>query len=533
MRRWNGWGDDATTYPLPAAARQFLHNHIGPGTPPRDANLAEVVAHTPASRLASHPLITRDIIERVRHARGQSLPDWIALRSGRIGPLPDGVATPTTAAQVRELLAFAAATGAHIIPYGGGTSVVGHINPQPGDAPVLTIDMRRLNQLLSFDPESHLATFGAGATGPDIEAQLRTRGYTLGHFPQSWEYATLGGWIATRSSGQQSLAYGRIEDLFIGGHLETPRGSLELPCYPASAAGLDLRELVLGSEGRLGIVTRATVRVTTLPERDEVYTLFFPSWQQALMATRQISQAGLPLAMLRLSTAAETETTLALAGHERLIGALERMLALRGQKADKCMLLVSVAGQGARVKATRRALLALARQHGGLAAGNSIGRQWMKHRFRTPYLRNTLWELGYAVDTVETAATWDRVPALVEAIGAALSQTALGDDERVHVFSHLSHLYPIGSSIYTTYIYRVAPDPDETLRRWQVLKAAVSRAIVDNGGTISHQHGVGLDHRPYLAHEKGALGVAALGALCRHFDPQALMNPGKLYDERG
>ncbi|MGQ9768361.1 MAG: FAD-binding oxidoreductase, partial [Anaerolineae bacterium] len=252
MRRWNGWGDDTVQYPLNEAARRFLTARLGPGTPPRDATFADVVATVPPSRLPDHPLVSADPADRLRHARGQSLPDWVALRTGRIGAFPDGVARPATGEEVRELLDYALQVGAAVIPYGGGTSVVGHVNPLPGDRPVLTVDLARLNRLLRFDGEGNLAAFGAGIVGPELEAQLRARGFTLGHFPQSFEYSTLGGWIATRSSGQQSLGYGRIERLFAGGVLEAPAGTLTLPAFPASAAGPDLRELVLGAEGRLG-----------------------------------------------------------------------------------------------------------------------------------------------------------------------------------------------------------------------------------------------------------------------------------------
>ncbi|MGC9334186.1 MAG: FAD-linked oxidase C-terminal domain-containing protein, partial [Anaerolineae bacterium] len=245
-------------------------------------------------------------------------------------------------------------------------------------------------------------------------------------------------------------------------------------------------------------------------------------------------QAGVPLSMLRFSTAQETETTLALAGHERLIGALERLLALRGVEEDKCMLLLGFTGRESQVKAARKEALGIANAYGGVHVGRTFGKEWHKSRFRTPYLRNTLWELGYAIDTLETATDWASIPAMLAAIESALSTGLQDISERVLVFSHLSHLYPYGSSIYTTYLYRIADEPDarraagETLRRWQILKAAASEAIIAQGGTISHQHGIGTDHLPYLPREKGALGIETIADLCRRFDPEGMMNPGKL-----
>ena len=291
MRRWNGWGDDTTTYPLPASVAQVISDLLGPSVAPRDARLADVVAHVPVSRLPAHPLVSTAAADRLRHARGQSFPDLIALRSGRIPVFPDGVAYPLSTTDVRALLHYAAIVGARLIPYGGGTSVVGHITPQPGAAPVLTVDMRRMNRLLDLDTENQLARFGAGVAGPDLEAQLQAHGYTLGHYPQSFEQSTLGGWVATRSRGQQSLGYGRIEQLFVGGNVEAPVGSLQLAPFPASATGPDLREMVLGSEGRLGILTEAIVRVVPIPACEDFHAVFFPDWERALIAVRRIAAA--------------------------------------------------------------------------------------------------------------------------------------------------------------------------------------------------------------------------------------------------
>ena len=544
MRRWNGWGDDTVVYPLHEGPKRFLEDQVGPGLSPRDATLQEVMSRVPPSRLSAHPLISIGAKDRVCHARGQSLPDWIAMRSGRIAAFPDGVAYPSTDQEVRELIRYARSAGASLIPYGGGTSVVGHINPLTGqDAaegeegappdhwlsrPVLTMDLARLNRLRAFDPTSQLATFGSGIIGPDLEAQLRARGYTLGHYPQSFELSTLGGWIVTRSSGQQSLGYGRIEKLFAGGCLEAPAGTMVLPPFPASAAGPDLREAVLGSEGRLGILTEATVRVSSLPETEAFHAVFFPDFDRGRAAVRAIMQAGLPLSMLRLSTAQETQTTLALAGRDRLIGLLERWLALRGAGEERCMLLLGLTGRDSLVKTARKEALGIAGLHGGVHVGRTFGHEWFKSRFRTPYLRNTLWEMGYAIDTLETATSWTGVADMVAAIEAALRSALEEIGERVHVFSHLSHLYPFGSSIYTTYLFRIAADPEETLRRWLALKGAATRVILSRGGTISHQHGVGTDHLPYLEEEKGELGIAAIRDLCLRFDPDGIMNPGKL-----
>lgn len=531
MRRWNGWGDEGTEVHLPEQGAAFLAERLGPSRPLADASLAEVLAQVPPSRLPEHPLITRQAEARVRHARGQSLPDWLAMRSGSFGVFPDAVALPQTPAQIRELLAWARQRDAIVIPYGGGTSVAGHINPAASARPVLTLSLERMNQLLDLDEDSRIATFGPGANGPQVEAQLRARGYTLGHFPQSWELSTLGGWVASRSSGQQSLRYGRIEQLFAGGTLETFAGSLEIPTFPASAAGPDLRELVLGSEGRFGVISEVKVRVSQLAEQERFHAVFLPDWQRALAGVRALAQARIPLSMLRLSNPTETETQLALAGHPRQIALLERYLALRGAGAGKCLLTFGVTGNRQQNALSLRQTRRLLRNHGGVFTGTLLGRKWAEGRFRFPYLRHGLWAAGYAVDTLETATDWGNVDALQQAVEHSLRHGLADRDERVHVFTHLSHVYGQGSSLYTTYVFRPGADYAEALARWQTLKHAASRTIASHGGTISHQHGVGRDHAPYLAAEKGELGLAALSALARHFDPERRLAPGVLLED--
>ncbi len=531
MRRWNGWGDDAITVSIPLSAASFLEQRVGVGHGLIDVSQQDILARIPKSRLPKHPLISTDPIIRVLHARGQSFPNWVDLHTGHINTFPDGVAYPMSGEDVISLLKYARHSGVHLIPYGGGTSVVGHIDVIKSKTPILTIDMSRMNRLIDLNSRSLLATFNSGVSGPDLEAQLRAHGFTLGHYPQSFEYSTLGGWIATRSSGQQSLHFGRIEKLFAGCRMETPIGELKIPAFPASAAGPDMREMVLGSEGRFGIITEACVRISPIPEVEEFHAVFFPDFNHGIEAVRQVLSAGLQLCMLRLSTASETATTLALAGHERLIGAMERFLSIRGLGAGKCMLLLGLCGKPVLVRTNRSEVLSITHKLGGVHVGKTFGEQWHKNRFRTPYFRNTLWELGYGLDTLETATDWGKTPQMVDQIEASIIKAIAEYGEKVHIFTHLSHVYPTGSSVYTTFLFRLTDDPEETLARWRAMKAAASMAIISLGGTISHQHGVGTDHIPYLAAEKGAVGMSTINSLCRQFDPKGIMNPGKLVQE--
>jgi alkyldihydroxyacetonephosphate synthase len=531
-RRWNGWGSDAEDAPLSERARGFLAERIGAAVPAPSVSREAALQAVRPSRLPAARAFHADPAIRLDHAFGQSLPDWIALRSGRIGRVADGVALPASHAEAVAALDEAKRLGALVIPYGGGTSVVGHLHVPESDRPVLNISLERLAALQAFDATNLTARFGAGAPGPAIEAALAAHGMTLGHFPQSFELSTAGGWVVTRSSGQQSLRYGRIEQLFHAGRMATPRGELAVGGLPASSAGPDLREAVLGSEGRLGLLTEVTLRVRPRAAHERFHAFFFPHWDAGLAAVRSLAQAGGALSMLRYANATETETQLAMVeGHDSALAWLKRYLRWRGVDAGGCMLLAGITGSEREARQARSALGEIVAAQRGVAVGTAIGRAWAKNRFRGPYLRNSLWDAGIVVETMETCVPWTDASAMLAAIEGAGRASLAAEGERTHVFTHLSHVYRQGCSVYSTFVYRLAADPDANLERWRRLKTAVSQAVVAGGGTISHQHGVGVDHAPYLAAEKGELGMALLRAAARELDPGAMMNPGKLWPD--
>jgi alkyldihydroxyacetonephosphate synthase len=350
----------------------------------------------------------------------------------------------------------------------------------------------------------------------------------LGHFPQSYDYSTVGGWVVTRSSGQQSLRYGRIENLFHAGRLATFKGEFHVGGVPASSAGQDLRECVLGSEGRIGLLTEVAVRVRPMPEREEFHAVFFPDWDSALTAIRTLAQGDAGLSLARLSNEVETETQLALAGHPSLIRWLERYLRMRGVGAGKVMLLIGASGNTLAVRRALAGALSFCKTYRGIHAGQRPGAAWVRNRFRSAYLRNSLWDAGYAVDTMETCLEWPRVTPYMRAVEQAARDAFAADDVRVHAYTHLSHVYRQGCSAYSTFVWPAAGDRERELARWSRFKHAVSETIVKFRGTISHQHGVGADHAPYLAAEKGAVGIDLMRAIAREFDPDGLLNPGKL-----
>lgn len=534
MRRWNGWGDTATSMALNKAALAMMVDKLGPGLPGTDAKREDILKKVPDSRLPDHPMIRKDADTRFSMALGESFADWIRKRFGALPPVPDGVAFPESGIEVRDLLNLAHNNNWVVIPFAGGTSVSGHLDCPISERPILSINLSKMNRLRNLNTTSQLATFEAGTNGPDLESQLRAHGYTLGHFPQSFEYSTVGGWVVTRSSGQQSLRYGRIEQLFAGGKMETPTSTLEIPALPASSAGPDIREMVMGSEGRFGILTQATVRITRIPEHESFHAIFFPDWDSAEEAVRELVQRKLPLSMLRLSNATETETNLVIAGHAHLIGLMERYLSLRGCKQGKCMLMMGVTGSNQATTQVLDEARSVIAPFGATYIGTVMGKKWAANRFKGPYLRNTLWELGYCADTIETAVDWAKVKPMMLAMEQAARDVFGEYGQKVHAFTHLSHLYQQGSSIYSQYVWPIAPGGfAPNFERWKKFKAAVSSTIAAHGGTVSHQHGVGRDHATHLKKEKDTMGMNAIAELCRLFDPKKIMNPGKLLQDGG
>jgi alkyldihydroxyacetonephosphate synthase len=529
--RWNGWGYENVYFDIPCEAKKLLVDTIGSGICHKDYQLNEYLNKVPPSRLSDHPLINTSPRERLFHAHGQSLPDWISFRGGTLDRFPDGVAFPENIEQIQALIQYAINKDVIIIPYGGGTSVVGHLSVPDDKRPVLSISLEHFNRMIAFDPCTRLATFEAGIKGPEIERHLNLKGFTLGHFPQSFEFSTLGGWVVTCSSGQHALKYGSIDRLFAGGQVLTPKGKIDILPLPASAAGPDIKHLVVGSEARMGILTHVTVKVSSLPEKDDVYGMFFPSWENALEAVRVIMGEDIPISMLRLSNSRETEINLSLAGHQRLVCLLKKYLKIRGFPDNGfCMCLIGFAGSSRMVSMAFKEVSSHFRKFKGIRIGKRLGKTWKKNRFRAPYFRNTLWDLGYAVDTLETAVNWDKVTSTMEHIEKTLNQGLTFAGEKVYAFSHLSHVYPTGSNIYTTFLFRLADTSDQTFSRWKILKKAASMEIIKACGTISHQHGIGVDHLPYISKEKGKLGMELIRAVCSQVDPDKQMNPGKLID---
>ncbi|MBB6548122.1 alkyldihydroxyacetonephosphate synthase [Nonomuraea rubra] len=532
---WSGWGDPAKARELPEPVRALLRDLLGvraPGTPA--ASLEQVVL--PAVALAEpllgalakvvgdgHVLTGHE--DRVRHTRGKSTPDLLRMRAGDGSDAPDAVVLPGSHEEVAELLRLCSRERVAVVPFGGGTSVVGGLAAsREGFAGVIALDLGRLDRLLFVDEESMVAGFEPGVRAPDAERLLAGRGLTLGHFPQSFEYATLGGFAAARSSGQASAGYGRFDDVVVGLTLATPSGTLELGRAPKSAAGPDLRQLVLGSEGAFGVITSLRLRVRRAPAERRYEGWRFASFAEGSAAVRALAQEGPLPTVLRLSD--ETETMIGLAkpdeigtGQADASRASDAAAGSGGAGGSGCLLIAGF--EGARVGSRHAAASAVLARMGGEPLGPGPGESWEHGRFSAPYLRDSLLAAGATVETLETAGFWANLPRLYDAVRLAL----LGALGSPLVMCHISHVYETGASLYFTV---VTPQDADPVAQWDRAKAAVNAAIVEAGGTITHHHGVGRDHLDAYASELGPVGAGILRAVKAELDPAGILNPGAL-----
>ncbi len=516
---WDAWGTEPAR--LPPGAKTLVATVLSGRPHPVPRRSAPSPA---ASRLDAEDLralaaavvggdVSVDDEARVLHLGGKSTPDLLARRLSDRPAAPDAVVSPADHREVVATLAVCDARGIAVIPFGGGTSVVGGVEPEPGaHTRVIALDLARTAALRHLDEVSMLATFGAGTTGPQAEELLGARGFTLGHFPQSFAYASLGGYAATRSSGQASRGYGRFDDLVHALRVATPAGELRLGRAPASAAGPDLRALFLGSEGAFGVITEVTVRIRPVPAATAYGAWTFPDFAAGAAALRELTQLGIRPTVLRLSDANETRVNALMGGH---------LTRARG-----CLAVATFEGADpAEAHAVLSRTDLVLRRHSGASRGEEPARSWERGRFASPALRDTLLDIGVLAETLETAATWAQLAALKAAVTDALSEALTAEGTKPIVMCHISHVYPAGASLYFTV---VAALTDHPVAQWARAKDAASHAILAAGGTITHHHAVGRDHRPYLEDEIGGLGVAILRAVKDTVDPRGIMNPGAL-----
>ncbi len=516
------WGDPKRAVQIKPEMRQMLRQ-LGATTAPAPVSVDDAA-------LSENPLPNEfrrrleDIVgsahvddshrSRVAHAGGWSTNDLLRLRRGDAHAAPDLVVHPGCHDEVVAILQQCARFRIAVVPYSGGTSVVGGLEPtREGFAGVITVDLNRLDTITGIDTVSRTATLQAGMRGPRVEQELQRHGYTLGHYPQSYEVASIGGYAAARSAGQASAGYGRFDEMVVGLVLATPTGTLQLGTAPMSATGPDLRQLVLGSEGAFGIVTSVTVTIRTVPQERIYEGWLFDDFDTGTRALRALAQDGPLPAVVRLSDEAETAVNLA-----------DPSKMLEGGPGG-CLAIVGFEGTHAHVSQQRVQVEELLGSHGGRPADGHAGQSWERGRFAAPYLRDALLDEGMLVETLETAGFWSKLPALRQAVTQALTEGLKAAGTHALVLCHISHVYETGASLYFTVACAQTQDP---VSQWNAAKSTANDAIRSAGGAISHHHGIGTVHRSTYHEEIGELGMQTLRAVKAAVDPAGICNPGVL-----
>ena len=532
--RYTRWGRSPKPAALSQLAQAFLESQVGAGvfvapTPVAKDLIPE--SRLPATALAAliaalgESQVLLDPMARLLHSRGMSYVDMLHRRGADTSTVPAAVLQPTSHDQVLEVLRICVEHRISVVPYGGGTSVVGGVT-RPADPIGIVISFDELSALVSLDEVSGLVRVQPGMTGPVLERLLGARGFTLGHLPQSWERASIGGYAATRSAGQASTGYGRIDDMIESVTLATPIGTWSAGRVPASAAGPNLMQLALGSEGAFGVITEITLRVRRLAIARRYEGAIAPSLAAGIEACRELAQLGLTSAVIRLSDETETVATLAMSGPvgvKRKI--FDRYLAARGVGQGALLIMGWEEHSAAILTARRDAAWAVLKKFGVVSLGKGVGSTWEHGRYSGPYLRDTLLDGGYLVETFETATSWVELPNLHEVARRAALAALVDPEHTPYVMSHISHVYETGASLYFTVIDSGGAG---SIKRWVAAKAAISSALHSAGGTITHHHAIGRDHAPWLGAEVGPVGMGLLRAIKSELDPTGIMNPGVL-----
>jgi alkyldihydroxyacetonephosphate synthase len=547
--KWWGWGDEGVSFThkdKPALA-PFIKRHLGldveteTSRPVAFGDLripepsVEPSLHAALERAVGSERVSTDPLDRVVHARGKCLRDLVRHRRGDLGRLPDVVVRPGDEDEAAAALRAALDADAVLIPFGGGTNISGSLEaPELETRTVISVDMSSMDRVLEIDEESRLARVQAGVLGPRLEEQLNARGWTLGHFPDSFTHSTLGGWIATRSSGMQSDKYGDVSDLTRAVRVVTPSGILATRPVPHTSTGPSVREMVLGSEGRLGIITEATVHVHRVPERRTILGYLFPSWPEALAAMREIAASEASPSVTRVSDANETRFSFATRKDPSLLDRLKSkalqtyLERRRGFDLEAmCLSFIGYEGTKDHVATQRKLVGKIVSRHGGLCVGSGPGELYDQKKFDTPYIRDYLLDRGAPGDVSETSAPWSALLTLYENVTGAAHRAFDELGVRGYIMCHLSHSYHAGACLYFTFAFKPSGNRD-VLEEYDVVKVAIQQTFVDSGATLSHHHAVGTEHAQWLEEDISEPGVAMLKALFDGVDPGTNLNPGKI-----
>ena len=545
--KWWGWGLEGTAFhheDKPAFA-PFVKKMVGVDLWSQEVTVAPAFddLDIPASRMSAEVISALSLIvgeghvvtgdlERVVHTYGKSIRDLIRIRGNVFPRTPDAVVYPATESEVSKIVAAAVDYDLVLIPFGGGSNIVGSLEPLPNEERmVVSLDMGRLDRVLEIDEDGRIARIQAGAQGPDIEEQLNAKGWTLGHFPDSFTHSTLGGWVATRSSGMQSDKFGDIADITRGLRMVRPDGVVVIRAVPSASTGPSLREMIIGSEGRLGIITEVTVQVHRIPEKREILAYFFPTWEAGLAAMQAIAESDATPSVTRVSNEFETEMSLATSKASKGISALlnqgvQRFMKLKGWDLTKiCLSFIGYEGSDEHVDRNEKLVAKIIKKHGGFGVGKGPGVLYDQKKFDTPYLRDFFLDHGGAADVSETSAPWSKLLPLYTETYAAANRAFDKVGVQGLIMAHLSHSYHSGACLYFTFAFEHGSD---ALGQYDVVKKAIQDAFIAEGGTVSHHHGVGLEHAPWLGQDVSQPGLALMQGLLDSADPKRNFNPGKI-----
>lgn len=547
QQKWWGWGEEGKAYrhdDKPKFA-PFVMKKVGldinePVEPVRPFSSLDVPASQLGDALRSELVaiigekyVQTDDETRVVHAFGKGVRDLMRVRAGQLGRIPDVVAYPGTQDEVERLVDAVVAADSVLIPFGGGSNIVAALEAEPGETrQVVSVNLGRMRDVLEIDEQSGLAHIQAGVFGPDMEDQLRARGWTMGHHPDSFVWSTLGGWIATRSSGMQSDKYGDIADICRGLTMVMPGQVLNLRPLPSTSSGPSVREMVLGSEGRLGVITSAWVNVHRIPEVRELQAYFFATYEDGLRACQEIVESDASVMMARVSDALETQYIMANGKKSSRIGslsskAIQKLMESKGWDLENiAMSFVGFEGSANHVRYEKALVGKIVRNHGGISVGKGPGTLYDQKKYDTPYIRDFMLDHGLVADVSETSTPWAYAEQIHTNAVAEFNRVMEEVGVRGVVFCHLSHSYHSGACQYFT--FAIADSSPEAMRTYDKAKRALQQAFMDNHGTVSHHHGVGEEHSPWMDQDISPAGVSIQRALFDGVDPGRHLNPGKI-----
>lgn len=546
--KWWGWGVEGVGFhwedkpgfaPFVLEAVGLDLHSAAPVARPEFSELTIAKSVAPAALLKALGSIVgaddvrTDDMERVVHVYGKSFRDLARIRANLVQRYPDVVVYPDDEAEVQRVVDAAVAANAVLIPFGGGSNIAGSLEPRAGEKrPIVSLDLGRLNKVLDIDEAAGTARIQAGALGPDLEAQLQAKGWTIGHFPDSFTHSTIGGWVATRSSGMQSDRFGDISQIARGMRVARPGGTLVIRSLPSTSTGPSVREMILGSEGRLGVITEVTAQVRRNAEVRKIEAYFFPTFEAGLAAMQEISESDASPSITRVSDARETGFSLATSkerkGLDKFLAGTMLPTIMKSKGWDLSQIALSFIGfesTAAGAKRNKKIVDGIVKKHGGMGVGTGPGVLYDQKKFDTPYLRDFLLDRGAVGDVSETAAPWSKLKGVYDAVNAAAQGAYDSLGRKGWIMCHLSHSYHSGACLYFTFAF---VGGETMLADYDVVKSAIQQAFVDNGATLSHHHGVGVEHAAWMPQDISEQGVAVMGGLFAATDPGSNLNPGKI-----